>query len=175
MSDQARAETCLIRDAERRDLPAILALNEAFVHFLSPLDRARLDALHAASAWHRVAEVDGAVVAFLMTFRECAAYDSPNYLWFCRRYPRFLYIDRIVVAESARTLGLGRALYTDAMDYMRRAGIGVLCCEYDIEPPNPGSARFHERMGFVEVGRQRVAGGRKEVSLQVLQLDGVQG
>ena len=161
-----------LRDATAADFPAILALNEASVHFLSPLDHARLEALHAAAAWHRVAEHEGAVVACVLAFRECAAYDSPNYRWFLRRYPRYLYIDRIVVSEAARGLGLGRTLYEDAMQYMRRAGIGLLCCEYDIEPPNPGSAVFHARMGFSEAGRQRVADGRKEVSLQVLQLSG---
>jgi predicted GNAT superfamily acetyltransferase len=39
-------------------------------------------------------------------------------------------------------------------------------CEYDIEPPNPASERFHRGFGFTEVGRQSVAGGKKQVSLQ---------
>jgi predicted GNAT superfamily acetyltransferase len=160
----------LVRDATSRDFPAILALNEASVHFLSPLTAARLERLHAASAWHRVVEIDGAVAAFLLTFRECAAYDGSNYLWFGRRYPRFLYVDRIVVAERARSAGLGRVLYEDAIGYARRAGIGVMCCEYDVAPPNPGSARFHQRFGFIELARRPVAGGSKEVSMQALQI-----
>lgn len=160
-----------IRDAEPADFAAILALNEASVHFLSTLDGPRLDLLHAASAWHRVVELDGTITAFLLAFRESAAYDSPNFLWFSQRYPQFLYIDRIVVSAAARGAGLGQALYRDAMAYMREAGVGLLCCEYDLEPPNPGSARFHAQFGFREIGRQRVAGGSKEVSLQVLQLN----
>jgi hypothetical protein len=160
----------IVRDANPADFPAILALNAASVHLLSPLDGPRLDALHSASAWHRVAEVDGSIVAFLLAFREGAAYDSPNYLWFCRHYPQFLYIDRVVVAAAARGAGLGQALYRDTIAHMREADIDVLCCEYDIEPPNPGSARFHAQFGFREVGRQRVADGKKQVSLQVLQL-----
>jgi predicted GNAT superfamily acetyltransferase len=28
-----------------------------------------------------------------------------------------------------------------------------LCCEVNVEPPNPGSLRFHERIGFAEVGQ----------------------
>jgi len=39
-------------------------------------------------------------------------------------------------------------------------------CDFEIEPPNPVSARFHARFGFREVGQQRVAGGTKAVSLQ---------
>lgn len=38
--------------------------------------------------------------------------------------------------------------------------------EYDLDPPNLSSQRFHARFGFAEVGRQQVAGGRKHDSLQ---------
>ncbi|MEZ5478989.1 MAG: hypothetical protein R3E95_16365 [Thiolinea sp.] len=47
-----------------------------------------------------------------------------------------------------------------------------MSCEYDLEPPNPASARFHAGFGFREVGRQTVAGGKKQVSLQVVRLGG---
>ena len=95
---------------------------------------------------------------------------SPNYLWFSAHYPRFLYIDRIVVSASARGRGLGPALYADLIAVARNSGVDLLCCEYDLEPPNPGSARFHAGFGFREVGQQRVAGGKKSVSLQILDL-----
>jgi predicted GNAT superfamily acetyltransferase len=29
----------------------------------------------------------------------------------------------------------------------------LLCCEVNLEPPNPGSLRFHHRIGFTEVGQ----------------------
>jgi len=41
-----------------------------------------------------------------------------------------------------------------------------LTCEFDIEPPNPVSMRFHQRMGFREVGTQWIGDGKKQVSLQ---------
>ena len=158
-----------IRDAVTGDYGALLALNEASVEYLSPLDRERLARLHAAAAWHRVVVDDGVVLAFLLAFRECASYDSPNYLWFCRRYPRFVYVDRVVVDERARGRGCGKLLYDDAIAYARRAGSAVLVCEYNLEPPNEGSAAFHRRFGFEEVGTQRLDGG-KRVSLQALTL-----
>ncbi len=160
----------IIRPATTADFPAILALNEASVHFLAPMDHSRLLGLSAGSSYHRVVEHEGQVLAFLLVFREGASYDSPNYRWFAGRYPRFLYIDRIVVAAAARGLGLGPRLYEDLIVFAAQAEIGMLCCEYDLEPPNPGSARFHARFGFSEVGQQRVADGKKAVSLQVLPL-----
>jgi uncharacterized protein len=155
-----------IRDAAREDFAAILALNAESVHFLSPLSAERLEALHRSAAYHRVIEIDGAIAAFLLAFREGAPYDSPNYLWFVERYPAFLYIDRIVVAVSHRGGGFGAMLYDDIGAFAARSGAPWLTCEFDIEPPNPGSMRFHERTGFSEVGTQWLGGGKKRVSLQ---------
>jgi len=161
-----KSDAARIRPAIAADFPAILALNAALVHFLSPLDAARLQALHAQAAYHRVAEIDGGVVAFLLAFREGAAYDSPNYLWFAQRYSEFLYIDRIVVDPEQQGRGLGARLYDDLFAYAQIAGIATVTCEFDLDPPNPGSQKFHARFGFREVGTQWLAGGKKQVSLQ---------
>jgi len=155
-----------IRDAERSDFAAILALNEESVHFLSPLGADSLERLQRAAAYHKVVDVDGEIAAFLLAFREGAAYESPNYLWFAARYTRFLYIDRIVVAPAHRGASFGARLYEDIAAFAKRSGAPWLACEFDIDPPNPASMRFHERMGFHEVGTQTIAGGRKRVSLQ---------
>lgn len=158
----------MVRDATPADFPAILALNEAFVSVLSPLDGERLARLHAQAALHRVIEQDGRVGAFLLAFREGADYDSPNYRWFAQRHARFLYVDRIVVAGTTQARGAGTRLYSDVHALALRDGVPLITCEFDIEPPNPTSARFHARLGFREVGRQQLDGGGKVVSLQAL-------
>ena len=160
-----------LRDARADDAPAILALNEAFVAVLSPLDPPRLAQLARQAARYRVAEQGGRVVAFLLAMREGADYDSPNYRWFAARHRRFLYVDRIVVDAAAQGLGVGQALYRDAFAHALEHDVPVLACEFDIAPPNPASARFHARLGFREAGRQRLGAG-KEVSLQVLEVAG---
>ena len=155
------------RPATPADFPAILALNAAVVHLTSPLDAERLAALHAQAALHRVAEHDGRVVAFLLALREGADYASPNYRWFAARYPRFLYVDRVVVAAAAPRLGFGSALYADLFAHAAAQDVATLACEYDLEPPNPRSAQFHAKHGFCEVGQQTLYGGQKSVSLQI--------
>jgi predicted GNAT superfamily acetyltransferase len=155
-----------LRDAQSRDLASILELNAESERFLSPLTVERLEALHRAAAYHKVIEIDDTIAAFLLAFREGAPYDSPNYLWFVERYPKFLYIDRVVVAPDHRGGGFGAMLYDDIAAFAARAGVPWLACEFDIEPPNPASQRFHERMGFHEVGTQAIGGGRTRVSLQ---------
>jgi uncharacterized protein len=160
----------MIRDAMAADFEVILRLNAESERFLSPLAPQKLRLLHAQSAWHRVACLDGKVAAFLLAFREGASYDSQNYLWFAARYPQFLYIDRVVVDRAFQSRRLGTLLYEDLLAHARASAVPRVTCEFDIEPPNPVSARFHQGFGFKEVGRQDVAYAAKAVSLQELVL-----
>ncbi|WP_460759960.1 GNAT family N-acetyltransferase [Lysobacter fragariae] len=161
------AHDAVVRDATERDLAAILALNLESEDLMSPLDAARLAQLHAQATYHRVACDGDTVVAFLLAFREGAAYDSPNYLWFAQRHAAFLYIDRIAVAGTHQGRQIGRLLYEDLFAFARQHGVGTIACEFYIEPFNEASSRFHAKFGFREVGTQWVAGGKKQVSLQV--------
>jgi predicted GNAT superfamily acetyltransferase len=160
----------LLRDANPSDFPQILELNEASVNFLSPLTPVRLEHLHKEAAYHRVLETDGNVAAFLLAFREGCAYDSPNYRWFAENYDKFIYIDRIVVCVAYQGRGIGHRFYTDLFSFARQTNASRVTCEFDIDPPNDRSRRFHERYGFKEVGTQSVASGKKQVSLRALSL-----
>ena len=84
---------------------ALLALNNEHAQELSWLEPARLQHLVEQSF---LARRIGNLEAFLLAFDQAARYDSPNFLWFCARYPRFVYVDRIVVA-AAGTLRDGHA------------------------------------------------------------------
>jgi predicted GNAT superfamily acetyltransferase len=157
-----------IRDALPADHPAILALNLESEALLSPMDARRLAHLDAQAAYHRVAVDDGGTVAaFLLAFREGADYDSPNYQWFAERYPRFLYVDRIAVAQSQHGRGIGARLYRDLFGFARTHGVGTIACEFYSKPLNAASQAFHARFGFREVGTQWLPDVRKQVSLQV--------
>ena len=156
-----------LRLAQPTDFPIILGLNEESIRFLSPLSMDRLVALDREAALHLVIEHAGEVIAFLLGFREHADYDSVNYQWFEVRYSSFLYIDRVVVGRNAQANGAGSLLYKRAFAHAAEAGIPILTCEFDVDPPNPVSELFHAKFGFREVGRQPVANGKKYVSLQV--------
>jgi predicted GNAT superfamily acetyltransferase len=157
-----------IRDADPAHFEQILAMNEEFVRFLSPMNAQRLKLLHDEAAYHRVVETNNGICAFLLAFREGASYDSVNYLWFEAHFPRFLYIDRVVVSKTAQGRGIGKLLYDDLIAYAAGAGISPITCEFDVDPPNPQSQRFHEAFGFREVGSHHVGAASKRVSLQAL-------
>lgn len=155
-----------LRGVAETDVAALIALNAAAVPAVSPADDAHMAHLVAASdpAW--VVERDGAVAAFVLLLRPGADYDSPNYRWFGERYPDFLYVDRVVVAESHRGSGLGGALYDAVAAEAVRVGAPVVAAEVNLDPPNPGSSRFHRRCGFEQVGTQRL-GDDYEVEMLV--------
>lgn len=155
-----------VRDAQPRDFDAIARLNRESEHFMSRMDRARLDVLASQAVYLRVAEVDGEVAAFLLGFAPGSAYESENYRWFSARYDDFVYIDRIAVGGRFRGRGIGALLYADLFAFARERRSPRVVCEFDIEPPNAVSAKFHARFGFREVGSQRVSYADKRVSMQ---------
>lgn len=166
VSHRMNPSSAFIRPATPADFEAILRLNQEWEHFTSPLDHIRLARLHAQALYHRVSECDRQVVAFLLALGPGAAYDSPNYRYFDDGRGDFIYIDRIVVGHAYQRSGLGEALYDDVLGFARDHGAVRLTCEVDLEPLNLGSDRFHARRGFAEVATQRVADGRKRVSLR---------
>jgi predicted GNAT superfamily acetyltransferase len=129
---------------------SVLELNNAYAEELSYLDGPELSWI-IAHAFHarRIGDLDG----FLIAFDERAEYSSTNFLWFRAHYPRFVYIDRVVVNPTARRKSLARSLYLDLFAAAVRAKHTVVGCEVNIIPPNPVSDAFHASMGFVEVDR----------------------
>lgn len=144
-----------------RDLHgAVLALNNAHAAELSWLDAGALFALLGQAFYaRRVGKLD----AFLLAFDQGASYDSPNFQWFRERYPRFVYVDRVVVAPAARGRGLARLLYADVVRCAKVAGHDLVVCEVNVDPPNPASEALHAALGFEQVGWAKIHDGAKTV------------
>lgn len=146
---------------------ALLALNSAHEVELSPLTAIRLARLvkTAFAAW-RIGEAD----ALLIAFDQAADYDSPNFLWFRDHYQTFVYVDRVVVATSARGHGHARRLYEGLFAAAEQAGHSRIVCEVNSDPPNPQSDAFHEKLGFAEVGAAHLPDRGKQVRYLVRQV-----
>jgi uncharacterized protein len=146
----------------------MLTLNNAHARELSWLEPERLQYLvaHAFLA-RRIGSLD----AFLLALDQDAPYDSPNFLWFRARYPRFVYVDRIVVASSARGPGYARLLYRNLFEQTSKAGHERVVCEVNAQPPNPESDAFHAALGFVEVGSASIHNDSKTVRYLLHELE----
>lgn len=140
-----------LRRIEPSDHADVLALNEANVVALAPMDEARLLELDGLADRFDVIDVDGDFGGFVITFGPGSTYDSENYRWFGARHHRFYYLDRIVLHEDFRRRGLGGFVY----DEMERVAAPYrrLSLEVNLVPRNDASLAFHEARGYVEVGR----------------------
>lgn len=162
--------------AHRDDYEALLTMNTAAVPAVNQIGRDLLETLHRQAEILLVARESGESarpVGFLLALNEDADYGSPNFLYFKNHYPSFAYVDRVVVDARMRGRRIGERLYQALIDH--RHNQGLVTCEVNVEPPNPGSLTFHQRMGFKAVGEQATEGGAKRVALMVLTLPGGPG
>jgi predicted GNAT superfamily acetyltransferase len=151
----------IIRDLTPADLDAAWAINQANTPAVGDVSRDKLAWIVEMASMSLVAEVEApsddpaasTVVGFCIVLPPGTEYTSVNYRWFCERYDSFVYLDRVAVDEAARGAGIGAALYAEVE--RRAAGTAELfTLEVNLRPRNDGSLRFHDRLGFIEVGQQ---------------------
>ena len=151
--------TMPIRPYTFSDLPALYAINQASTPGVGY--EATADGL---KRWIDLAtclvatDEGGAPLGFINLIEPgTLAYESANLRWFeawqAEQGCDLLYVDRIAISKAARGQGLGQRLYAAAFDLAR--GRQWLGAEVNTDPDNPGSHRFHARMGFVRVGEKR--------------------
>ena len=151
-------------------LPRVVEINDANTPGVGELALAELqkdlkNSLHALAIDNELGEV----CAFCITFAPDAPDGGANHQWFAERYESFVYLDRIAIDSDHQNHGLGALLYQfveqkmlNSVDHL------LLCCEVNLEPPNPGSLRFHKRIGFSECGVESTAPGYVVTYLQKL-------
>jgi predicted GNAT superfamily acetyltransferase len=145
----------IVRNIVSTDVTRVLEINNANTPGVSELTMIELAAdlknsLHALV----IDNEHGDVCAFCITFDPNAPDAGSNHQWFAERYKSFVYLDRIAVDSNHQNRGLGALLYQSVEQRMlNSAEHSLLCCEVNLEPPNPGSLRFHKRIGFTEVGQ----------------------
>jgi phosphinothricin acetyltransferase len=144
----------IVRDAREEDLPAIVGLYNALLPTTTVEWTDRPHTLEGRRAWlaqHRadghavlVAEDGGGDVVGVGAygdFRDSARW--PGY--------RFTVEHTVHVREDQWGTGVGRDLVEALAGHARAAGKRVLVAAVTGE--NEASVRFHERLGFAEVGR----------------------
>lgn len=164
-----------IRGIVESDLDDVLRINQANVPEVGALDldslRFLVDECNVALVFERL-ERDGerqvgTPMGFCLVLGPGSSYDSVNYIWFMDHHPGVMYLDRVAFDADFQGAGHGRALY-EHVELVLRAdapdapGLGL---EVNIDPPNEPSLRFHDKLGFTEVGRQMSHG--IEVSLML--------
>ena len=107
--------------------------------------------LLSVSSYHSILLEDDELIGFAICFRESRPYWSENYKYFENKLDRFLYVDRIAIRNDYRRQGHAKRMYEDIFDFADQDELTVTA-EVNTKPANQGSIRFHEYMGFKEVG-----------------------
>ena len=145
----------IVRNIISTDVTRVLEINNANTPGVSELTMSELETdikncLHALA----IENEHGEVCAFCITFDQNTPDAGANHRWFADRFESFVYLDRIAIDSNHQNRGLGALLYqTVEQRMLDSAEHSFICCEVNLEPPNPGSLRFHKRIGFTEVGQ----------------------
>ena len=138
------------------DHAEVLALNERNQHLTAPMDADRL--LHLATVGTvEVFRHAGRFAGFVVTVASGAAYAGENFTWFGERHDAFCYLDRIIVHEDARRVGLAGRVY-DEVEARTARSAPLLVLEVNSDPPNEASLAFHAGRGFEQVGEREFDG-----------------
>ena len=158
----------MIRDFTETDADAVVAINAANEPAVGRMGADKLEFFARLSPFLKVLDLDGAVAGMLIGLTEAQTeYESPNFEWFRRRYPKFAYVDRIAVLAHAVGRGFGQNLYRAFEGWTLEHGRNLLCAEVNTVPANPRSMRFHRSFGFVEVARFNPYDPADEVAMLV--------
>jgi len=144
-----------IRPYRSSDLDTLYEINQASVPGVGSETKTSLERwINLSTVFVATDKKDTPLGFITLTEPGTMAYDSNNLRWFeaymaeCGR--SLIYVDRVAIAETARGQKLGEQLYQAAYEaFADREEIG---CEINLNPPNPGSIRFHERLGFRRIG-----------------------
>lgn len=158
----------LIRDLESSDIAAMVEINQENTPALGDETRGTMQAILEWSSMSLGCDIDGELVGFCLVLPPGKPYPSSNYRWFSDRYKDFIYLDRVGFRAAHQGRGFGAALYSEVE---RRSTSNLFTLEVNLKPLNAGSIRFHQRLGFVEIGQQISTSG-KLVSMMAKRLDG---
>ncbi len=164
-----------IRRFKSSDLARLHAANAASVPGVSAETPGDLATWIGLSTCFVATDDDDAALGFVTLLPTGTRdYPSDNLRWFedyaARTDTSVIYVDRIAFLPEARGQGLGEALYRTAFEHF--SGVDEIGCEVNTQPPNPGSHRFHERLGFRRVGEQVFDAGEKSVAYYTRPLHG---
>lgn len=158
----------ILRQLAEADLPAMTAINNSAVPAVPFTDEQGMAELVVVSGLSLVAVLEtepSTVVGFVLGVPAGATYESENFRWFEQRGEPHFYVDRIVVADGMRGRNVGELLYNAVFEHALANGVNQVTCEVNIDPPNPGSMKFHGRLGFIEVGQQATKEGTVTVAM----------
>ena len=139
-----------IRALFASDKDAALRINAESLPGVARLDHSEFERLIKISNRHLALESPHAeLVGYMLAFHCDAPYDGEEFLIFGKLATApFIYIDQVATAPGTRRAGLATSLYEALEKHAQAESVFMLCCEVNLNPPNPVSLAFHQARGF---------------------------
>ncbi|MBI5422989.1 MAG: GNAT family N-acetyltransferase [Opitutae bacterium] len=153
----------MLRPLTSADGDAVLRLNAENRPAVATIEAGDLPWLLAGEGHHLVAvNSSGHVIGYLLSFPRDSTYDDTEMAELRRLLAEpFYYICQVALAREQRGRGIGRAFYAAVAQVARERGARFLCCDVNLDPPNPESHAFHERLGFRRIATGVASNGFK--------------
>ena len=158
-----------IKTVDKSDFDFILSLNQKTLPEVSSTDLVGIAYFLKNSSYFKIILHNNYPVGFCIGLMPGKDYSSENYIWVNKRYNSFIYVDRIVIDEKYRNIGIGSYLYTHLVK-MYYGKVENIICEVNILPHNKPSINFHKKYGFKEIGQKDTENGKKRVSYMMYKI-----
>ena len=140
-----------LRELQNEDISEIWEINEQGLPGTGKVNHEEIKALLEISELAIGVFENSKLLGFVICLLPGTNYGSLNYAWFNKKYDKFIYVDRIAVLQTHRNQSIGSLIYQKVVDYSKQHKVPI-AAEVSLDPPNPGSMRFHYRFDFTEVG-----------------------
>ena len=159
-----------LRQIVRADCGEVLRINAASLPGVAPLDKPEFDRLLEIPNTHLAIEGPAASLkGYALAFTSSAPYDGEEFQAFIDSGLKpFIYIDQVASDADHRRRGIASYLYRALEIHARQLSFSALCCEVNLEPPNPGSIAFHQDRGFRQTRVLQTQDGRTVALLRKL-------
>ena len=145
------------------DLDFILSLNQKSIPAVSSSNIEQLAYFLNISPYFKSIKIRDQIAGFLVGLMPGENYSSENYIWVNKNQHSFIYVDRIIIKEEFRNMGIGSFFYDHLVKNFSKK-IKSIICEVNVRPMNTQSMNFHLKYGFSEIGRKNTENGGKRVA-----------
>ncbi|MGJ9372614.1 N-acetyltransferase family protein [Nesterenkonia sp. CF4.4] len=167
MSDAVSPDALRIREAQSRDLPAVVAIQTYYAHHTvttfseEPMSLAEwlesLEEKRATGHPFLLAEQDGVILGF--------AYAGH---WRWKSAYRYTVEDTIYLRPGAEGRGIGRRLLSELLSRCEAAGYRQAIAVLTDDASTAASYALHAKLGFTEVGRLADVGVKRGQTLSTV-------
>lgn len=157
------------RQIKKDDYARVLEINRECVPAVGVLTMQDLENFQNTAYKFFVAETENKVVGYLLLFKRNADYDAEEFLYFKDRFEEdFLYVDQIALSANWRSKGIGKQFQEIALKSAKENNLKRILLEISLTPRNDLSFRFHEGLGFKQIGVMKLKNGKENGAMEKL-------